>query len=536
MLLLCLKLLRAAGRRRQGPAGLALGDGSRPGTSGNPRHLMAFLVAGLGSFALFPFKLHSLFGAASRRWLALGGSPWLLCMGLVLLAGCSAAPLPSLKPSVPDAWRNLPSDARPAQADLRDWWKALGDPELDALIDRALRNNLDLAQAVERLRAARILNGHSHDNYLPSLSLRTNDVIDPDTSASFFVVGFDALWELPLFGTWKNAGRVAQGQENQAAAAMGGARVSLVAEVTRRWIELRSAQQQMRTLTSMRDAQQEKVRLLGVREQLKLSPPAEVARAQAELARAEAALAEPQQAINNSAQQLAVLLGQNEPDDAWLQPGPQPQLGDWQVTQAPGDLLRTRPEIAAAEAEVLRTAGEAGLSHADVYPHVGIGASLQWSTNIARNHRVHTGEGIFSFGPVIDVPLFDWGQRLATAHAKDHQLQAAVLAYRQAVLQGVAEVEMAMGDLEQLRGREQFSQSALDSLDQSAAAAHKRTELRLGSTLDLQDSLIEQQRAQLDLISARAARDLAYVSLYKALGGAPIAADKPHDKHAPDKN
>jgi outer membrane protein TolC len=100
----------------------------------------------------------------------------------------------------------------------------------------------------------------------------------------------------------------------------------------------------------------------------------------------------------------------------------------------------------------------------------------------------------------------------------------------------VAEVEMAMGDLEQLRGREQFSQSALDSLDQSTAAAHKRTELQLGSTLDLQDSLLEQQRAQLDLIGARAARDLAYVSLYKALGGAPIAADKPHDTHAAEKN
>ncbi|HEY9132333.1 MAG TPA: TolC family protein [Dyella sp.] len=474
-----------------------------------------------GVIALSPLALYSSSGIATYRpWLRFG--PASLCLALAL-AGCSAAPLPELKPSLPTAWRNLPADARPPQADLRDWWKALGDPQLDDLIDRALGNNLEVAQAAERLRAARILNGHRHDGYLPSLSLRTNDVIDPDTSASFFVVGFDALWELPLFGTWTNAGRVAQGQENQARAALDGARVSLVAEVARRWIELRTAQQQRVGLNAMRDAAQEKVRLTELRERLRLSPAAEVARAQAELARAQAALAEPNQAIIASAQQLAVLLGQNEPDDAWLQPGPQPQLGDWQVTHAPGDLLRTRPEIAAAEAEVLRTAGEAGLSQADVYPHLGIGTSLQWSTNIARNHRVHTGEGIFSLGPVIDVPLFDWGQRQAAADAKGHQLQAAVLAYRQAVLQGVAEVETAMGDLEQLRDRETSLQSAFDALDRSTAGARKRAELNLASTLDVQDSLIEQQRAQLELINARAARDLAYVSLYKALGGAPLS-------------
>ena len=399
----------------------------------------------------------------------------------------------------------------------------MGDPALDALIDRAARNNLDLAQARERLLAARILNGHKHDNYLPSVSFRTNDVIDPDTSASFFVVGFDALWELPFFGAWQNAGRVGQAQENQARAALLGARVSLVAEVTRRWIELRSAQQQEQILLAMVDAQQEKLRLLGVRQSLGLSASMEVDRARADLARAEAALVDPRAAIRTQAQQLAVLMGQNEPDPAWLTPGPQPRLGEWQITSAPGDLLRTRPEIASAEADVLRAAGEAGLSHADALPHLGIGTSLQWSTDIARNRRVHTGDAIFSVGPVIDIPLLDWGQRLATAHAKDHQLQAAVYAYRQAVLQGVAEVEMAMGDLEQQRLRENAAETAHEASDSVTRAVQRRITLKLASALDMQDSLIEQQRATLDLIAARAGRDLAYVSLYKALGGAPIA-------------
>src|ERR1700761_3019683 len=69
----------------------------------------------------------------------------LLACGLTVLAGCSVAPLPELKPSVPDTWRNAPAGVAPPSADLKGWWQALGDPELDALINRALQNNLDVA-------------------------------------------------------------------------------------------------------------------------------------------------------------------------------------------------------------------------------------------------------------------------------------------------------------------------------------------------------------------------------------------------------
>lgn len=442
---------------------------------------------------------------------------------VTVLAGCTAPAMPALKPPLPAAWRNAPAAPSGApQQDLRDWWQAFDDPALDALIDRALQGNLDLAQALERVRAARTLYGHAHDSYLPSLRANTNDVIQPDASASYFLVGFDAMWEFPLFGAWKSSSRIAQGNFDGALASMRGAYVSLVAEVARRWIELRSAQQQARLLGAIRDADREKLQLLQVRVRLKLASPAEIAAANAELARAEAALAEPQQAINANAQQLAVLLGQPEPDPAWLQPGPQPQLGDWQLTSAPADLLRTRPEIASAEADVVHALGELGISRADIYPHIGFGGSVDWSLNIMSNHRVRTGEAISSVGPVVDMPLFDWGQRIAQAHAKDHELRAAVYAYRQAVLQGVAETETAMGDLQQLRLRETATAQAAQALDASAAALDKRRTLGLGSTLELQDGLIEQQRAQLELVAARAERDLAYVSLYKALGGAAL--------------
>lgn len=445
-----------------------------------------------------------------------------------VLAGCTAAALPDLKPPLPSAWRNAQASPSAPKADLHDWWHVFHDPQLNALVDRALQGNLNLAQAAERVRAARLLNRHAHDDYLPKLGADTNDVINPDTSASYFIVGFDALWELPLFGVWQSNGRVAQGNLDAADADFQGARVSLVAEVARRWIELRSAQQQAQLLGEACQARGEKLRLLKIREHLKLASPDDVAAATADYARAEAALTGPEQAINASAQQLAVLLGQNEPDPQWLQPGTQPELGHWQLTSVPADLLRTQPQIARAEADVLRAAGEAGISHADIYPHIGIGTSLQWSINIASNHHARTGESIFSLGPVLNIPLFDWGQRVARAHAKDHELRAAVLAYRQAVLEGVAEVETALGDLHQLHLREAAMNRAVQALDSRTIAVRKRKQLGLDSTLQLQDSLIEQRQTQAERASARATRDLAYVALYKALGGAPLpSADLP---------
>ncbi|SEE21316.1 efflux transporter, outer membrane factor (OMF) lipoprotein, NodT family [Pseudomonas costantinii] len=444
---------------------------------------------------------------------------------LIAVTGCSVAPLPALKPPTPEAWRNAPSPLLPLKPDLTQWWHAFNDPELDTLVDRALQNNLDVAAAVERLRATRVLTQHSQSPYLPSLAIKTHDAISPDTSTSYFLIGFDSQWELPLFGAKQSADRLAQGNEALVQADLRSIQVSLVAEVTRHWIELRSAQQAERALTAIRDTQREKLQLLRVREQLALAPHSDVVGAQAELARAEMMLTGPRQLINRNAQQLALLSGKPEPDALWLRPGPQPTLGQWQLNRVPADLLRTRPEIASAEAEVLMAAGELGMSRADMYPHLSLGASLQWSLNIASN-RKHTpsGNSIFSAGPGINIPLLDWGQRAASAQAKDHQMQAAVLAYRQAVLQGVAEAEIAMGDLEQTRLREQASRQVYTETQTRLEALQQRASLGLMSTLDLATARVEELHAKQQADSASTERGIAYIALYKALGGAPLPA------------
>jgi outer membrane protein, multidrug efflux system len=438
------------------------------------------------------------------------------------MAGC-AAPLPRLTTPLPVQWQHAVASNPATPTDLHGWWHAFGDPELDALVDRALANNLDVAQAVERLRATRALHDRAHARYLPSLVARTDDVIDPDANASYEVAGFDASWEFGFFGRATGTRRESQGALDASVADLRSARVSLIAEVVREWIELRTAQQQELLLSKISDSRQRQWQLLQARQHLQLVAPSAVDLAQAAVAQSDAALAVPRQAVNASAQRLAVLLGQNHPDPAWLQPGTPPELGAWQLDSTPADLLRTRPEIARAEADVLQAAGELALTHADMFPSIGIGGSIDWATDI-NNNKKHpsTPNAIDSLGPVLNVPLFDWGIRIAATHAKGYELQASVLAYRQAVLQGVAEVETALGSLQQQQLREQHSTLAWQALQHSDQAVQTRIGLHLSSPLELADSQIAVEQAAIELADARAGHSLAYVALFKALGGAPL--------------
>lgn len=458
----------------------------------------------------------------------------LLC-GFLLggLTGC-AAPVPKPAAPLPTQWQHAIAADPARPSDLQGWWRAFNDPQLDTLVTQALASNLDVEQANERLLAARAIYGRASAKYRPSLVARTDDAIDPDAHASYFVAGFDATWELGLFGRREGTRREAQAELDASLADLRIARVSLVAEVVRDWITLRSAQQQEQLLLRVSQACQQHWQLLHLRQNLRLVAPAEVDAAQATSAQAEAALAAPRQAINASAQQLALLLGRNRPDPIWSTPGPPPDLGTFQLNAAPADLLRTRPEIARAQAEVLRTAGELALTHADMFPSIGLGSSLVWAANI-NNTSVHpkTPGAIFSLGPLLNIPLFDWGIRIAATHAKTHELQASVLAYRQAVLQGVSDVETALGTLQQQQQREQQNTVAWRALQRADHAMQSRVQLHLNSPLDQIESQIAGEQAEVQLNDARAEHSLAYVALFKALGGAPLPSATEPESAAP---
>ncbi len=464
----------------------------------------------------------------------MSGTPYMRLIGLVALAagllGCASVPMPDLSVALPGRWRHreqLP--ARPP-VDLHGWWKAFHDPALSGLVEQALSANLEVAQALERLRAERALYARRQAPNRPSLRIHTDDPIDPDATASYFVVGFDATWELALFGRGEATDRIAAGKLREAAATLREARVSLVAEIVREWIRLRAAQRRTQLLGQTLAARRRQAALVQTRVRLRLDGPEALARARASVAETQDELSGPAADADAAAQRLALLLGRSEPDPAWLKPAPLPQLGAGGPLEAPVNLLRSRPEIARAEAGVVQAAGDLGIARADLYPRIGLGTSLLWSTDVATiRHRSSTNQ-IGTLGPLIDIPLFDWGMRKAREDARAHQLKAAAMAYREAVLGGVAEVETALGNLQQQRRRENAGVRACRAWETAAGAVRKRRRLGLASDLDAADVDISRARADLNLTAARADRDVAYVALYKALGGAapPPAGDAGH--------
>ena len=135
-------------------------------------------------------------------------------------------------------------------------------------------------------------------------------------------------------------------------------------------------------------------------------------------------------------------------------------------------------------------------------------------------------DGVFSLGPSIDIPLFDWGQRRAALHAREDELSAALLAYREAILEGIAETETALALVESLRQRVTQEQITVAALEQGEASMQASVRLGLADGLARADFTIALLRAKLQLAQAQEVHSLAFITLYKALGGAPLPAPK----------
>ena len=439
-----------------------------------------------------------------------------------VLGACGVAPVPVPRAEVPTAWPQ-PDDAAalgPAP-DLRLWWRAFGDAALDDLVDRALAENLTIEQAEYRLRAARALARRSNAEDKPEVGAHTFSEPAPDSSASYFQAGFDAKWEWGLFGRAESNARVAEADLGLAAIDVDAARVSVVAEVARTYVDLRAAERRLALATQLADTSRKKQALVATRERLRLASARDAAGSAAELASAEAALLEPRLAIERDRRALAVLLGRREPvtlDAARATPA----VGAFMLDTAPADLLRTRPEIRKAELEILKSAGELGIARADLYPRFALGGSLTASARVVGHTRLADADSIVAFGPLIDVPIFDWGARRAVVDARDAELRASVLAYRQAVLEGVAEAETAMATLEHQRERADALARAADALAQGDASAATLRRLGLADDVDRAAATSAVLQARRDLVEAEEARNLSFIALYKSLGGAPL--------------
>ena len=438
-----------------------------------------------------------------------------------LLAGCAAPVDVKLDKETPDLWRQQLTQ-KAGSADLAQWWKSWNDPALNALVDEALAQNLDVAQAVLRLRQQRLLAGASNATFMPVVSAGGKTRQDIAAVDSYFHASIDVSWDLGLFGDSQAARRSADAGVLDAQAQLHAARVALVADVVHRYLDIRQAQVQRGLALSQQQQAQRQLKLLQVRQAQRLADTQTLEQQQLQLRGVQAQLTTLDEAQARAAHALAALLGRDRPEPQWLQADAAAALPQLQaIAVLPADLLRRRPDIQSAEAAVEQAAAEVGVSRAALYPRLTLTGSLLFAYNLTRNHRT-TSDYIPMVGPQIDIPLFDWGRRRAVADGKELALQASIKAYRQAVLNGIAEAEGALAAI----AAQQQRQQALLSAQQIHAARDKaqavRQKLGLSSELTGLDNARASLQTQSELATAKAAEALAYVALYKAVGAAPL--------------
>lgn len=477
-----------------------------------------------------------------------------------LLAGCTVGP--DYRPpqmEVPQRWHELPADGvvvpatQPAStgeaptatqpADLARWWRTFADPHLERLIERTVIANLDLKIAEARIREARAQRAMVAGESWPALNasaayLRREPsqngaearLFNPATSLiglsrsdlgyELYQAGFDAAWELDLFG------RVRRGIEaadaNTAAAREGrqDLLISLEAEVARNYIEMRSAQHRLRLAQENVAIQAATLELVRQRRSVGAVTELDVHRAAAQLSISQTYVPVFVRQIRLSLHALSVLLAEDldalseELSTAGSIP---PVLGDIPVG-LPSDLLRRRPDIRRAERQLAAATAQTGVAVADLFPRVGLNGSLGIEATEFSNLGDWSSR-TFGIGPWVRWPLFAGGRIRANIRVQQARQEQALAQYERVVLNAFREVEDALVACATERARRRSLADAVEASRQAVELAQLSYEggaTDLLAVLDAQRTLYAAQDA---LATADQTFVLSLIALYKALGG-----------------
>jgi NodT family efflux transporter outer membrane factor (OMF) lipoprotein len=424
--------------------------------------------------------------------------------------------------------------AAPATPDT--WWRGFNDPVLDRVVERALSQNLDLAQVRARVDQARAAARRAGAALAPNVGLdasagRIHQSLEtpvggiaqafgaPRTHHDYSV-GAQASWELDLFGGLRRGREAALAEAQAAEIAAGGARLTVVAETADSYLALRGLQARLAVAVQQEETQAKLAELIRQRSEQGISADRELQRAIGELEGVRASIPPIRSAIDAQLNRLDILMAapagmyRDELTSAATLPTPPTPSG----SLTPADLLRRRPDVVAAERRLAASNARIGAAVANYYPHLSLTGLLGFSS--VSTNRLFSDSAVQSAGVAgLRWRLFDFGRvdaEVAIAKGRDAE---ALAGYRATALRATEDVENALSRFLESGNEAAALERQIAALERARAqtlSAYKAGVLSLIEVLDIDRQLLA---ASDRLASAKANTARASVASFRALGG-----------------
>lgn len=465
------------------------------------------------------------------------------------LAGCALGP-DYVRPTspLPPEFANAPEAASTdtaANADapssysidagaeaLATFWKRFDDPVLDALVEQALAANHDLRIAQARLEEARVARRTAYIDLFPTVtasgSRQRSALADPEAPGAppearrsdYYEAGFDASWEISLFGRNRRGIAAQTAFADAAQAQVWGTQVAVAGEVARQYFELRGLQARLDVARRNADAQRQSLAITRARVDNGIGNDLDRARAEAQYETTLAQIPQLETAAARAIYRIGVLTGQppaahEERLSAPYEPAPLPEVTP---VGRPEDLLRRRPDIVAAERTLAGRTNLIGYRMTDLFPRIVFNGRVGYAAE-QLGDLGGSGTRTWRFGPGITWAAFDIPRVLQQVNAEKARTEGALAEYEQTVLEALEDADGALNAY----GRNAAERDHRERAARAGADAVKLARMRYDAGISDFETVLDTERALLQsedqLAQARAQAATSLVAVYKALGG-----------------
>ena len=448
------------------------------------------------------------------------------------LTACAIGPN-YVKPDtrVSDQFGNFNAAAFTQDQTVTKFWSLFSDDLLDTLVSDALTANHDLRIALSRFNEARALRRQSKFDLFPTVTAsggytkqrltEEQAALLPSRNQTFYDAGFDAIWELDLFGRVRRGIEASNAAAESAEASLRDAQVIVVAEVVRTYLELRGQQGRLAVARRNVENQRESLNLANVRLDAGRGTELDTSRAQAQLSTTLASISPLEAAVASSIHRLSVLTGRQpvELRDRLTEVRDLPAVPAVTAIGNPTDLLRRRPDIRVAERNLASATARIGVAIGDLFPIVSFTGNVGYAAGRSGDLG-NSGTDTFLIAPGITWAAFDLGRvrtRISGARAR---ADGALAGYEKAVLGALEETETALVFHARAKERLTYITAAADASASASRLARARYEGGISDFLQVLDAERTQLEAEDALAQSRTEVATSWVAVFKALGGA----------------